>query len=136
MALGDIPRLLSMFNFDLWYFSWCTYKSLHVMHVHSYGHTFRHIWRHCSIVMCDVTSDKKWFLFPWMTLADIPEMLSIRVMDTLAIPKSVKKSRGFTKLRSQSQKIRFSVFYDVIWKYYTNVLNAMNFTWCHLCVNT
>ena len=36
------------------------------------------------------------------------------VKDTLAIPKSVKKSSAFTKLRSQNSKIRFSVIHDVI----------------------
>ena len=40
------------------------------------------------------------------------------IKDTLAIPKSVKKSPGFTKLRSQNSEIRFPVIHDVIWKYY------------------
>ena len=36
------------------------------------------------------------------------------IKDTIAIPKSVKKSPGFTKLRSQNPEIRFSVVHDVI----------------------
>ena len=36
----------------------------------------------------------------------------------LDIPKTVKKSPGFTKLRSQNLKIKFLVVHDVIWKYY------------------
>ena len=38
--------------------------------------------------------------------------------DTLAIPKSLKKSPGLTKLRSQISEITFSVVHDVIGKYY------------------
>ena len=33
--------------------------------------------------------------------------------DTLAIPKSVKKSPGFPKSRPQNSEIRFSVVHDV-----------------------
>ena len=36
--------------------------------------------------------------------------------DTLVIPKSVKRSPGFTKLRSQNSEMRFSVVHDVIWR--------------------
>ena len=38
--------------------------------------------------------------------------------DTLAIPKSVKNSPGFTKLSSKISEIKFSVVHDVIGKYY------------------
>ena len=41
--------------------------------------------------------------------------------DTLAIPKSLKKSPDFTKSRSQISEIRFSVVHDVIGKYYVIV---------------
>ena len=34
--------------------------------------------------------------------------------DTLVIPKSIKRSPGFTKLRSQNSEMRFSVVHDVI----------------------
>ena len=34
--------------------------------------------------------------------------------DTLAMPKSVKKSSGVAKLKSQNSKIRFPVVHDVI----------------------
>ena len=44
-----------------------------------------------------------------------------KLKDTLAIPKSVKKSSGYTKLRSQNSEIRFLVFHDVICKYYVIV---------------
>ena len=41
--------------------------------------------------------------------------------DTLAIPKSVKKSSGVTKLKSHNSEIRFPVVHDVIYKYYVIV---------------
>ena len=42
----------------------------------------------------------------------------LKLKDTLDIPKTVKKSPGLTKLRSQNLKIKFLVVHDVIWKYY------------------
>ena len=41
--------------------------------------------------------------------------------DTLAIPKSLKKSPDFPKSKSQISEIRFSVVHDVIGKYYVIV---------------
>ena len=41
--------------------------------------------------------------------------------DTIAISKSVKKTLGLTKLRSQNSEIRFSIVHDVICKYYVIV---------------
>ena len=41
-----------------------------------------------------------------------------QLKDTLAISKTLKNSPGFTKLRSQISETKFSVFHDVIGKYY------------------
>ena len=38
--------------------------------------------------------------------------------NTLALPKSLKNSPGFTKLRSQISETKFSVVHDIIGKYY------------------
>ena len=82
----------------------------------------------------------------WIALSVLIDILK----DTLVIPKSVKKSPGFAKLRSQNSKMRFSVVDDVIYKYYVivsvlekgfylfleyydnNILISMNLSSCRL----
>ena len=59
-----------------------------------------------------------------VTFVNLANFLAFK--DTLAIPKSVKKSPGLTKMRLQNSKIMFSVVHDVILSVSKNLLTSIS----------